>query len=136
MDTIKSLIATFLFLSLLAGCASGSKSAPSGVAPELKVTSSPGRLKAKLLLKNTSAHDLVVKELDPKNFKVETADNKAMPLKAGNLKATEPVTIKPGETAELTFNLQDNYPFWDRLTKYRIWYEGSGLKTNVVQVWY
>jgi hypothetical protein len=67
---------------------------------------------------------------------VQTTDGKAVETKGNPNKPAPPLKIKPGETAEATFSLQDNYSFWDRLTKYKITYDGPALKTGPVQVWF
>lgn len=102
---------------------------------KLSVASTPGRLKAKMVLKNTSGKEIVLTDLNPKYFKVEMLDGKAMAFKGAAANA-EQVTIKPGGTTETAFALQDSYSFWDRRTKYKIWYDGPDLKSNVVQTWF
>lgn len=128
-----------IFLVGLSACSTlktaGSAPQAAGLDAQLAVTSVPGRLKAKLVLKNTGSKELVVSDLNAKNFRVEMLDGKAMPFR-GAAPAVEPVKIKPGESVETAFSLQDNYPFWDRRTKYKITYDSPALKTNTVQVWF
>jgi hypothetical protein len=120
------------------GCSSLSKGGGGDVDAQLKVNASAGKLWAKMALKNTSGHQVVVRDIDKRFFRVETTDGKAMEPKNPHAKSEGrvPITLKPAESVELSFNLNDDYNFWDRLTKYRIWYEGSGLKSNVVQTWF
>ena len=133
----------WIFLSLIvfiAGCAgmgAGVKAAAiSDVEAQLKVSAGSGKLKAKLSLKNNTSRDIDVKSLDSKHFTVQTIKDEPMALKNPKGELMAAVHLKPGETKEIAFSLQDNYPFWDRLTKYKIWYEGDGLKSNVAQVWF
>jgi hypothetical protein len=123
----------------LVGCASGSVtgggSTPKGLSSVLKVTPERGKLKARLELTNSSSSEVVVSGLNPRNFHVETVDGKVMEFK-GKSGEAEALHVAPGQTVETGFNIQDNYPFWDRRTKYKIWYESPNLKTNAVQVWF
>lgn len=114
---------------------SGGASTPKGLASVLKVTPAAGKLKAKIEFTNSGSKETVVSGLDSRNFHVETVDGKPMAFK-GKGGLAEVVHVPPGQTVESEFNLQDNYPFWDRRTKYKIWYESPSLKTNTVQVWY
>jgi hypothetical protein len=138
MNRLKNLTVLALLFTTTACTSMGAK-APAASQPgldtQLKVTSGLGHLKAKLVLKNMSAKEMTVGDLNSKNFKVETADGKAMPFKGASAPG-ESLHLKPGESTEAAFNLQDNYPFWDRRTKYKIWYEAPDLKSNVVQVWF
>lgn len=134
---MKTLFLFFAVVVLNAGCASSSKtSAPSGLDAQLKVTGANSVLKAKLLLKNSGSKEIVLNDLNSRYFKVVTLDNKPVETKANSGKPSEVVRVKPGETVETTFALQDNYSFWDRLTRYKVWYEGPNLKTEPVQVWF
>lgn len=128
----------FAGLALLTGCATGrggSRPSPTDLGVDLKVTSIVGKLKAKLTLTNTSQREVVVDDLEVRFFHVETVDGKPMAFK-GKSAPGEALHIAPGASAESAFVLQDSYPFWDRRTKYKIWYESSNLKSNVVQVWF
>lgn len=126
----------FLFLSACASTGGGKTGAASpALTPELKVASTPGRLRAKIAFKNTGTKEIVINDLHSKNFKVQMADGKPMTFRGSGV-AGEVLTVKPGQTVEAAFSLQDSYPFWDRRTKYKIWYEAPGLKTNTVQVWF
>ncbi len=124
----------------IAGCASQSAgvkgAASSEVEAQLKVSAGSGKLKAKLNLKNNTSREIDVKNLDSKFFSVQTIKDEPMALKNSKGEVIPTVHLKPGEAKEIAFSLQDNYSFWDRLTKYKIWYEGDGLKSNVAQVWF
>ncbi|MBX3022224.1 MAG: hypothetical protein KF799_11170 [Bdellovibrionales bacterium] len=133
---MKKTILIFMGLFLLVGCSSTGGSTDKGDAQaQLSVSSVPGRLKAKLVMKNESGKELVFTDLNPKYFKVEMVNGKAMAYK-GPGQSTEALTVKPGAMAETAFSLQDSYAFWDRRTKYKIWYDSPSLKSNAVQVWF
>jgi|GEM_PF-4462105 len=107
-----------------------------GLDAQLKVTGANSQLKAKLMLKNTTSDEINVAGLNSKFFVVQTTDGKPVEAKKNSGKSIPTVKVKPGATEEVTFSLQDNYSFWDRLTKYKIFYEGPDLKTEAVQVWF
>jgi hypothetical protein len=141
MKTMRLLLISGLVLALT-GCAGtgkktqGSAAADSGA--QLKVVSGAGKLKAKLAITNTSSRDMVLKDLREQYFKVETLDNKPMPFKSAVAQGEKApaVVVKPGQTIEQEFSLQNNFPFWDRLTKYKIKYDSPELESNEVQVWF
>jgi len=123
---------------LLAACASKApiSNETGAVAGDLKVSSTTaGHLRAKLSVKNTTTKDVTLPSPTSAAFRVETTDGKAMSYK-GSRASGPPVTLKAGEAQEFAFSLQDNYSFWDRRTKYKIWFESPELKSNVVQVWF
>jgi hypothetical protein len=133
----------FLLIMFLVGCATtknrdntGEQTPTSGdLGVDLKVTSTVGKLKAKLEFTNRSNHDVDVSGLEARYFRIETVDGKAMEFR-GKSAPGEVLHIAPTATAESSFILQDSYPFWDRRTKYKIWYESPSLKSNTVQVWF
>lgn len=127
------------FALLLTGCATSKTNlaAQKILKSELKVTSTIGHLKAKLNLTNTSKSELTLNNIDASHFRVQTTDGKVMSYKSkGNHPPNVPVHIGPGQTEELLFDLQNSYAFWDRRTKYEVWYEDAELKTNIVRVWF
>lgn len=132
----KTAFFSLILVGALAGCASGSKGSNADVDAQLKVTGANSQLKAKLQVKNLTDKEVVIKDLNSKYFVVQTADGKPVETKGSADKPAPPLKIKPGETAEAVFSLQNNYSFWDRLTKYKITYEGPDLKTGPVQVWF
>jgi len=135
-----SAMAVALTMGWCLGCSSpGPKkaAAPSkNLEAQLKVSGANSQLKAKLMLKNTGSKEILINDLNSRFFKVETLDSKPMEAKALGAKPGGAVRLKPGESVETAFSLHENYSFWDRLTRYKIWYDGPEVKSNVVQVWF
>lgn len=127
-----------VFMLLLTACASKTPApdVASALTSDLKVSSTTsGHLRARLTLTNPTKNALTIPGPGASAFRVETIDGKAMAFK-GSRTPPAPLVLKPGESVETAFSLQDNYAFWDRRTKYKIWFESPELKSNVVQVWF
>ena len=122
---------------MITGCSTAQKTGTApGADAQLKVNGANSQLTAKVLVKNNTKKEMILSELNSKYFVVQTNDGKAVEARPNSGKSVAPLKIKPGETAEAVFSLQNNYSFWDRLTKYKIAYDGPGLKTAPVQVWF
>lgn len=113
----------------------GGPTLQSKVETHLKVSPANGRLRAKLTFKNTSASELVLSEIDAKNFSVEM-NGHPLALKGGPTERVAPVKIPPHQSVETALNLESAFPFKDRLTKYKIRFESPQVRSNDVHVWY
>lgn len=130
-------IEVLFILTLLVGCATKpSVHDTAKLASDLRVTSTTtGHLRAKLRLMNAGPEPIAIEGPSLADFHVETKDGKALAFK-GPRTPGAPLRLQPGESVETTFELQERYPFWDRRTKYRIWFDAPFAKSNVDQVWF
>ncbi len=103
---------------------------------QLRVSTGNGHVKARLALVNLSSRELLLNELSEKGFKDESNAGKLKGLKSTFLNKAQPLVIKPGQTVDLAFNLEKAFLFKDRLTRYRIRFDNSEIKSNEVQLWY
>lgn len=125
---------------MLSACASSPKKAlpelQDKVETQLKVSTGGGKVRAKLLFTNRGTRELVLEDLAATNFKIEMADGQTLVYRGDVLAKSEPLRLKPGQSVETTYNLQQAFPFKDRLTRYKIRFENPQIRSNDTQVWY